>query len=84
MGRDWEQLSHAAIWNQHMLAKCRVTETQALEEVLSAIPNDAHGQLIKASLQEPNNLIMELGDVIQTAEDMAEVMRAIAPWEADK
>jgi hypothetical protein len=67
-----------------MLAKGRVTEAQALEEVCSAIPDDAHGQLIKASLQEPKNLIMELHGVIQVAEDMTEAMRAIAPWEDDQ
>jgi hypothetical protein len=80
-GPGWEQLSHAASWNQHMLAKNRLTEAQALEEVLSAVPNDAQSQLVKASLQESTNLIMELDDLIQAAEEMAEVMRRIAPWD---
>jgi hypothetical protein len=49
--------------------------------VLSAVPSDAHGQLVRASLQESKDLLMELDDLIQAAEDMAEVMRRIAPWD---
>ena len=84
VGRDWEGLTNVAVWYQHMLAKGRMTEARALEEVISAIPNDAHGQLIKASLQEPKHPAMELHDVIQAAESMAEAMRMIAPWETDE
>ena len=81
MGRDWEELGHAAVWSQHMLAKGRVTEEAALEPIRSAIPGDLFGQLIRSSLLEPKNLLMDLHDVIIAAEGMAEAMRAIAPWD---
>ena len=81
LGREWEELSHTAIWNQHMLAKGRVAEEAALEAVRSATPDEVFGQLIKASLSEPENLVMDLHHVILAAEGMVEAMRAIVPWE---
>ena len=81
LGREWEELVHETVWSQHMLAKGRVTEEAALEAVRSATPDDAFGQLIKSSLLEPKNLLIDLHDVILAAEGMAEAMRAIAPWD---
>jgi hypothetical protein len=77
----WEDLSHGAAWVQNMLVKNRMTEAQALEEILPAIPRDAPGQLIRASLRESRDLATELDDVMQAADEMASAMRHIAPWD---
>ena len=81
MGRKWDELVHETVWNQHMLAKSRVTEEVALEAVRSATPDDAFGQLIKSSLSALENPLMDFHSIIIAAEGMAEAMRAIAPWD---
>ena len=43
--------------------------------------NDAHGPLVRASLQESKDLVMELDDLMQAADEMASAMRRIAPWD---
>jgi len=81
MGRKWDELVHETVWNQHMLVKGRVTEEAALEAVRSATPDAVFGQLIKSSLSELENPVMDLHDVILAAEGLAEAMRSIAPWD---
>ena len=81
MGRKWDELVHETVWNQHMLAKGRVTEEAALEAVRSATPDDVFGQLIKSSLSGLENPLMDFHSIIVAAESLAEAMRSIAPWD---
>jgi len=81
MGRKWDELVHETVWNQHMLAKSRVTEEAAVEAVRSAIPDDAFGQVIRSSLSSLENPLMDFHSIILAAEGMAEAMRVIAPWD---
>ena len=79
-GRRWRDLSFAATYLQIELEKERISEKRALEKLLTAIPDCAHGRLIRASLADSKDLRRELDDVMVTAEMMADAMAAIAPF----
>ena len=79
-GRRWQGLSFAATYLQDELEKGRISEKRALEKLLPAIPDCAHGRLIKMSLLESKDLLQELDDVTTTAETMANAMAQIAPF----
>ena len=79
-GRLWRDLSFAATYLQIELEKDRISEKRALEKLLPAIPECAHGRLIKTSLLDSRDLRRELDDVAVTAEMMANAMAQIAPF----
>ena len=79
-GRLRRALSFAASYLQVELEKGRISEKRALEKPLPAIPDCAHGRLIRTSLLDWRDLRRELDDVAVTAEMMANAMATIAPF----
>ena len=81
-GRRWQDLSFAATYLQDEMERGRVSEERALEKLLSAVPDCAHGRLHRTSLSGSQDLRRELDDVIAAAEVMADAMARIAPFRA--
>jgi len=79
-GRRWLDLSFAATYLQDEMERGRISEERAREKLLPAIPDCAHGRLIRTSLLDSRGLCRELDDVAVTAEMMANAMATIAPF----
>ena len=79
-GRRWLDLSFAATYLQDEMERGRVSGETALEKLLTAVPDGAHGRLIRMSLLESRDVSRELDDLIVVAETMANAMAQIAPF----
>ena len=83
-GRLWQDLSFAATYLQDEMERGRISEERALEKLLSAVPDCAHGTLTRTSPSGSKDLRRELDDVIAAAQTMADTMARIAPFRALK
>ena len=82
--KRWVHLAEAAHWASAYLSKSKLSNAQALEELIHGMPSGPHAKLLRLALLSSDDLATTAEGVGQAAEAIADALRQITPASWDE
>ena len=77
--KRWVQLAEAAHWVSADLSKSKISNAQALDDLVRDMPQGPHSKLLRLALLSSTDPIATTEGVAQAAEAIADALRQITP-----
>ena len=77
--KRWVHLAEAAHWVSASLSKSKISNAQALDDLVHNMPSGPHAKLLRLALLGSTDLIATTVGVGQAAEAIADALRQITP-----
>ena len=77
--KRWAGLAEAAFWVSSYLSKSKISQAQALDDLLHDIPSGPHAKLLRLALLSSTDLAATAEGVGQAAEVIADALQQITP-----
>ena len=82
--KRWVQLAECAHWVSAYLSKSKISNAQALDDLVHGMPKGPHSTLLRLALLSSTDLIATTEGVAQAAEAIADALQQITPvvWDS--
>ena len=77
--KQWAGLAEAAFWVSAYLSKSRISNAQALDDLVHDMPSGPHAKLLRLALLSSTDLMATAEGVGQAAEAISEALQQITP-----
>ena len=77
--KRWVHLAEAAHWVSAYLSKSRISNAQALDDLIHSMPSGPHAKLLRLALLSSTDLMSTAEGVGQAAEAIADALKQITP-----
>ena len=77
--KRWAHLAEAAHWVSAYLSKSRISNPQALDDLVRDMPSGPHAKLLRLALLSSTDLIATTEGVGQAAEAISDALQMITP-----
>ena len=77
--RRWAHLAETAFWVSSYLSKAKISNAQALDDLVHDMPSGPHAKLLRLALLSSTDLTATAEGVGQAAEAISEALQKITP-----